>query len=80
MKKTIFTGAGLLSKPITEITEHDDGTISFHFMKPVDEAIASPSDRQQPSVATYDLQGRRLQGQPRRGIYIDSRRRLVTVP
>ncbi len=77
---TTFTSAGLLSKPITEITEHDDGTISFHFMKPVDEAIASPSDRQQPSVATYDLQGRRLQGQPRRGIYIDSRRRLVTVP
>lgn len=77
---TIFTGAGLLSKPITEVTEHDDGTISFYFMNPVDEAVISLSAPHPSSDIIYDLQGRRLQRYPRRGLYIDGSRRLVAAP
>lgn len=64
-------GGNFMSKPITNIQEADDGTISFDF-KVTPTAFASPFavDGAEP-IAYYDLNGRRLPSVPfQSGIYI----------
>ena len=61
---TIFNGEGLMSKPITKITESEAGVISFDFMGGYLSTIEqSPLFDGLRSLSTdYDLQGRRYHG------------------
>ncbi len=66
-------GSKKLQKAITNIQMTDDGLISFDFMGGDPSAIisvASASAVNPAASATYDLQGRRVVGTPRRGLYI----------
>ena len=57
---TTYSGSQLLSKPITDIAEADDGTVSFSFMGGISVGIAPPSTFNPQPSSLYDLQGRRL--------------------
>ena len=63
----------LLSKPITNITVSENGLVSFDFMGgvPKPDGIAlhhSSSIATHPSI--YDLQGRNMNLQDRKGVYL----------
>ena len=69
-------GQYLMSKPITGIVEHDDGTVSFDFLGGTltPASLGSPTTGgagQQPSAAAvFDLRGRRLPAMGRKGLYV----------
>ena len=73
---TIFCGTGLLSKPITDIVEAADGTVSFNFMGGTSSAIVNVNANDNDNC-WYDVQGR--PASPRqRGLLIsgDGRKRI----
>lgn len=53
-------GSTLLSKPITNITEHDDGTVSFVFHATTPDGLITPSSRTRHPSSIYTLTGRRV--------------------
>jgi hypothetical protein len=57
---TTYSGTQLLSKPITDIQEFDDGTVTFNFMGGILVDISELQFPQSPTATLYDLQGRRL--------------------
>lgn len=57
------TGSVLLSKPITDITEHADGTISFVFHASTTDGLATPSAVSHQPSAIYTLTGRKVQAE-----------------
>ena len=69
-------GSLLLGKPVTNITMTDDGLVSFEFMGDPSSGIVDLSSTSHLSPLTshpsalYDLQGRRIYGQPTRGLVI----------
>ena len=72
----VYAGDGLMSKPITKISEDDYGLISFDFMGGYLSTIDwAPKTDSTPSAA-YDLQGRKAtQQQP--GLLIENGRKLI---
>ena len=72
-------GALLMSKPITHITQHDDGTVSFRFMggDSIPSGITSPSTLNRQPSTIIDLQGRRIYGKPARGLVIKDNRKMI---
>ena len=68
---TIYSGTGLLGKPITAIREDEEGDISFSFLRDIPADIPALTVPKRPT-ALYDLSGRRLVTQPRRGIVIST--------
>ena len=67
-------GEYFMSKPIMDINEHDDGTISFNFFSSNEEAAtagisSATARRSQPSNAVFSLTGVR-RSYPRRGLNI----------
>jgi M6 family metalloprotease-like protein len=54
-------GSTLLSKPITDITEHDDGTISFVFHASTPDGLITPSAISHQPSTIYTLTGRKVQ-------------------
>jgi hypothetical protein len=75
-------GSTLLSKPITYITEHDDGTVSFVFHASTPDALEVPSSRTRHPSSIYTLTGRRVnqtQDSLPDGIYIiDGKKTSIT--
>ena len=73
------TGSRVLRKPITNIQTTDDGLVSFYFMGgdpvAVKDVPALPS-AQRPSPL-FDLQGRRVVGEPGRGLYIRNGKKIL---
>ena len=69
-----------MSKSITNIVQHDDGTVSFKFMSDtipsgiVDNRLSTVN--RQASIL-IDLQGRRIYGKPARGLVIKDGRKLL---
>ena len=64
-----------MSKAITNIRLASNGTVSFDFMTDPTAIRRVLTDEGHTSV-WYDLQGRRLQGKPRRkGLYIHNRQK-----
>lgn len=57
---TTFSGTELLSKPITDIEEDADGSISFHFMGGDTNGIDGIEQLSQQDDRCYDLHGRRV--------------------
>ena len=73
---TTFAADGLMSKPITKISEDDYGLISFDFMGGYLSTIDwAPKTDSTPSAA-YDLQGRKAT-QRRPGLLIQNGRKLI---
>ena len=72
-------GALLMSKPITHITQHDDGTVSFRFMggDSIPSGITSPSTLNRQPSTIIDLQGRRIYCKPARGLVIKDNRKMI---
>ena len=74
---TTYSGQGLLSKPVTGITEDEEGAISFHFMGGSQSGIddRSTAHRQQRNQAGFDLLGRKRTANDRKqaGLYILNR-------
>ena len=75
------TGSYLLSKPITDITQHDDGTISFVFHASSADGLNIPIIDEAPS-AIYTLTGRKIQPNAinslPKGIYIiDGKKTII---
>ncbi len=60
----------LLGKPITNIRQNADGTISFDFMGGNSTSIIRQTIDQKAPVAIYDLSGRVCQSERSRGIYL----------
>ena len=75
-------GSTLLSKPITYITEHDDGTVSFVFHASTPDALEVPSSHTRHPSSIYTLTGRRVnqtQDSLPDGIYIiDGKKTSIT--
>lgn len=72
-----FSAPGLLSKPITDIVENEDGTVSFQFMA----TLSGIVDVDQMSLVSrpsrrYDLQGRRVDASYRGLVICNGRLRL----
>ena len=73
-------GVLFMSKSITNIVQHDDGTVSFKFMSDtipsgiVDNRLSTVN--RQASIL-IDLQGRRIYGKPARGLVIKDGRKLL---
>jgi len=65
------------AKRLTNIRITADGLASFDFMGGTPTAMAGPSSAPAPSSACYDLQGRRLQGRPSRGLYISNGKKTI---
>ena len=66
-------GSKLLSKPITDITQYNDGRISFVFHTSNPDGIATPTTTRPMSKDIYTLAGRKVQAASRdlpSGIYI----------
>ena len=67
-------GSTLLSKPITNITEHEDGTISFVFHASTPDGLITPSAISHQPSTIYTLTGRKIQPEAinslPKGIYI----------
>ena len=78
---TTFCGTGLLGKPITNITEHEGGSVSFRFMDEIPDGISDltthPSPLTPHSSLLFDLQGRRVQGTPRKGLYLRNGKKYI---
>lgn len=73
-----FCEPGLLSKPIHNIVEEEDGTVSFQFMgTPSGISVLPMSDEECSRNNVYDLQGRRIYGKLERGIVIKGGRKWV---
>ena len=74
---TTYSGQGLLSKPVTGITEDEEGALSFHFMGGSQSGIddRSTAHRQQRNQAGFDLLGRKRTANDRKqaGLYILNR-------
>ncbi len=72
-------GDYFMSKPIENISESEDGLISFDFMGGVEDAISAPFASEATTTAdaaVYDLSGRRVTA-PRHGMYIQNGRKVV---
>ena len=69
----------LMSKPITDIVQNEDGTVSFKFMNGmldvIDNLIYGLPPKGEGSV--FDLQGRRIYGKPARGLVIKDKRKMI---
>lgn len=81
-----YTGTSLLSKPITNIVQNDDGTIDFDFMggSSTNIIIVTAIDAitvnkpVQNDNSWYTIDGQRLNGEPtQRGIYIHNGQKFV---
>jgi len=74
-------GSRLLSKPVTEIAQHDDGTISFMFRASnnVDDISPVLEDWQPHQESIYSLSGRKLAGNDcqTKGVYVINRKKVV---
>ena len=75
-------GSTLLSKPITDITEHEDGTISFVFHASTPDGLITPSSINHHPSSIYTLTGRKIQPNAinslPKGIYIiDGKKTIV---
>ena len=75
-------GSTLLSKPITDITEHEDGTISFVFHASTPDGVITPSSISCHPSSIYTLTGRKIQADAintlPKGIYIiDGKKTIV---
>ena len=68
-----------MSKPITDIVQNEDGTVSFKFMNGtldvIDNLASGLSPKGEGNV--YDLQGRRIYGKPARGLVIKDNRKMI---
>ena len=53
-------GSRKLSKPITNITQNDDGTVSFEFHASNPDAITDVTHQTLHNDVIYDLQGRKM--------------------
>lgn len=75
---TTYSGSRLLSKPVTDIIEAEDGTLSFHFMGGTPSAIVDINENGNEN-RMYDLQGRAIVRGNRmhKGIVITAGRKLV---
>ena len=75
---TTFVEPGLLSRPITNIREDEQGLVSFSFLREVSSAIAALRNDNVHSGADvyYDLQGRPHRAPLAPGIYIHNGRKL----
>lgn len=75
------SGSRHLSKPITDITQNDDGTISFVFHASMPEAIIAPRSTITESSAVYTLTGRKVQSNAinelPKGIYLTGGKKIV---
>ena len=75
---TTYSGTKLLSKPITDIREDEDGCISFHFMGGDTSGISElPNSEATRQEAAYDLQGRPVTAPGYRGLVIVGGRKQV---
>jgi M6 family metalloprotease-like protein len=75
-------GSELLSKPITDITAHEDGTISFVFHASTSDGLITPSAINHQPSAIYTLTGRKIQPDAinslPKGIYIiDGKKNII---
>lgn len=71
---TVFTG-GFLGRPIRNITEHADGTVTLDFLMDSTDGIASPTlDKK--NAPAYDLTGRRANPN-RKGLFIINGKKIV---
>ena len=52
-----------------------DGT--FHWLHGDEAGISDASSPQNPQSATFDLQGRRIQGEPKHGVYIKEGKKVM---
>ncbi len=66
-----YSGSKLLSKPITDIMEDEEGNISFHFMGGTPSGISDLNNEATTSNRCYNLQGRRVNS-AYRGIVISN--------
>lgn len=75
------TGSTLLSKPITDITEHEDGTISFVFHASTPDGLITPSAISHQPSTIYTLTGRKIQPEAinslPKGIYIINGKKTI---
>ena len=74
-------GSRKLSKPVTNITQNDDGTVSFEFHASNPDAISDVTHQKKHNDVIYDLQGRRMPHsspslQPS-GLYIINGRKFI---
>lgn len=72
----VYTAAGVLDKPIYNITETPEKTITFKFLDPTLQGITDvEANRPQTAVAYYSLDGQRLTSlrQAAPGVYIEQR-------
>lgn len=74
-------GTLFMSKSVTDIVQHDDGTVSFKFMggDTIPSGISNPAPTPSPKSeeSMFDLQGRRIYGNPARGLVIKNGRKLI---
>lgn len=75
-------GSKLLSKPITDITQHDDGTISFVFQTSYPDNITTPTNTRPVSTGIYQLNGRKIRQAPvvdrlPKGVYITDGKKIA---
>ena len=68
-----------MSKPITDIVQNEDGTVSFKFMNGtldvIDDLVSGLATKGEGNI--YDLQGRRIYGKPARGLVIKDNRKMI---
>ena len=68
-----------MSKPITDIVQNEDGTVSFKFkngtLDVIDDLVSGLATKGEGNI--YDLQGRRIYGKPARGLVIKDNRKMI---
>lgn len=68
-----------MSKPITDIVQNEDGTVSFKFkngtLDVIDDLVSGLATKGEGDI--YDLQGRRIYGKPARGLVIKDNRKMI---
>lgn len=70
-------GDTILSKSISDITQHDDGTVSFVFHGSIPDGVSAPRTTTAETSPIYTLQGSRI-AVPRRGsLYIRNGRKYI---
>ena len=75
---TIYSGTGLLSKPITAIRENEDATVSFLFMDGDPTGITELREENPDRTdACYDLTGRLLSTHSYRGVVIRNGKKYI---
>ena len=75
---TVFTAAGFMHKDLNSIHENDDKTVTLYFGNDFTvgmSEVASARPARRPRL--FDLAGRRVQGTPRSGLYINDGRKVV---